>query len=145
MASARGRPERVVLDTNALASALAFGGVPGVVLELGRSGRLAVFLSGFILGELRETLASRRFGWDPQRIEKALDRLKAMAQVLEPRGRLDAIRADEKDNRILECAVAAAAEVLVTGNMKHIRPLGRFRDIEILTPRELLDKYFPAQ
>ena len=38
----------------------------------------------------------------------------------------------------------AAAQILVTGNFKHIRPLGFFRGIEILTPREFLDKYFPA-
>jgi len=49
----------------------------------------------------------------------------------------------EADNRILECAVDAHANVLITGNMKDIRPLGTFRGIEILTPREFLARYFP--
>lgn len=38
----------------------------------------------------------------------------------------------------------AKADTIVTGNMKHIRPLGRFQGIEILTPREFLDRHFPG-
>ena len=41
---------------------------------------------------------------------------------------------DQTDNRILECALEAVADVLVTGNLKHIRPLAFFEGIDILTP-----------
>ena len=68
-----------------------------------------------------------------------------------PGGRLDALWEIIQDGRIdlflsefiLECAVEAKAQVLVTGNFKHIVPLKSFRGIAILTPREFLDKYFP--
>ena len=44
---------------------------------------------------------------------------------------------------MLGCALSAKAQVLVTGNFRDLIPLKRFRDIEILSPRAFLDKYFP--
>lgn len=44
---------------------------------------------------------------------------------------------DESDNRILECAVAAKAEIIVSGD-RHLRDLGEFRGIRILSPAEFL-------
>ena len=66
----------------------------------------------------------------------------AIASVVDPKFKISVIERDETDNRILECAIEAKAEVLVTGNLKHIRPLASFHDIEILTPREFLTEYF---
>ena len=63
--------------------------------------------------------------------------------LLSMRQRVSVIQQKDSDNRILECAIEASADVLITGNFKHIRPLGSFRGIEILAPREFLDKYFP--
>ena len=48
------------------------------------------------------------------------------------------VTADEADNRILECAVTAKAHLIVTGD-NHLRTLGRFRSITIVSPREFLD------
>ena len=144
MGSASARPERVVLDTNVLASALAFGGVPQVVVGLGRAGEFAVYSSPFILGELSAVLASRKFRWGRAEIEEALRELRSFITVIEPPVGVDVITADDQDNRILECGLAAGAAVIITGNMKHIRPLGVFRGIAIMTPREFIDGFFPS-
>ena len=48
------------------------------------------------------------------------------------------IKDDEPDNRILECAVEAAAHVIVSGD-RHLRALRAYRRIDIMTPREFLD------
>lgn len=145
MASGAARPERAVLDTNVLASALVFGGLPLRVLELGQAGLFRVASSAFILRELSEVLASRKFGWDARRIREAVAELSSAMLVVEPSMRVDAIRSQDSDNRILECALEARAGVIVTGNMKHIRPLGEFRGIRIMTPREFLERYFPGE
>jgi predicted nucleic acid-binding protein len=50
---------------------------------------------------------------------------------------LDAVPADPTDNRILECAVAAGSEVIVSGD-KHLLGLGNFRGIEIVSVGEFL-------
>jgi len=45
---------------------------------------------------------------------------------------------------ILECGVAAEAQLIVTGDKKHLLPLGRFREIDIITPAEFLRRMPPA-
>jgi predicted nucleic acid-binding protein len=51
---------------------------------------------------------------------------------------LDIIKEDPPDNRILECAVAAGADFIVTGDKDLLR-LGRYDSIRILSPSDLLD------
>jgi predicted nucleic acid-binding protein len=46
---------------------------------------------------------------------------------------------DDPDNRILECAVEAGAEAVITGD-HDLRQLGTFRDIRILSPRHFLEE-----
>ncbi|MHB2025798.1 MAG: putative toxin-antitoxin system toxin component, PIN family [Elusimicrobiota bacterium] len=140
------KPERIVLDTNVLFSALAFSAErpPGKVLELGKRGAVEIFISAFILEELVRALGSVKMRWELERIARTVKQLRAFTRQVEPSMKVDAIGNDETDNRIIECALEAEAQVLVTGNMKHIRPLGHFRGIEIITPREFMDRYFPA-
>jgi len=47
----------------------------------------------------------------------------------------------DPDNRVLECAVAANADVIVSGDKKHLLLLGSFRTIPIVSPTEFLDRY----
>jgi uncharacterized protein len=60
--------------------------------------------------------------------------------IVNPNIKLKVIDEDTEDNKILECALAAKADVLVTGD-KHLLKLGKFRKTRIVTPREFLD-YF---
>ena len=137
------RQLRVVCDTNVLLSML---GLPGrrleTLWEVIEQGEVEIFLSEFILQELSRNLI-RKIKLGETETSEILRTLGDYAQVVYPRQRVSAIRQKESDNRILECALEASADVLITGNFKHIRPLGSFRGIEILTPREFLDKYFP--
>lgn len=136
---------RVVVDTNVLFSALAFpkDSPPLRVVELAQAGRLVLIASPFILAEL-ETALRERASWDEERLLVLRKKLKTFLRLVEPTIRLHVIKRIEADNRILECAVAANADVLVTGNMKDIRPLGSFHGIDILTPREFLTIHFPS-
>ena len=135
---------RVVLDTNVLFSAVGFPrhSPPSIILELARSGRLDVILSPFILDELERNLREN-LSWDPEALVRLRRKLRILCGITNPKPHLRTIKRKDSDNRILECAVAAHASVLVTGNFQDIRPLNSFRDIQILTPREFLDKYFP--
>ncbi|MCB4755736.1 MAG: putative toxin-antitoxin system toxin component, PIN family [Elusimicrobia bacterium] len=138
------RLQRVVVDTNVLFSALALPAAspPTKILDLARLGKIEIIISPFILGELEKNLAGK-MAWDLERLAAARKKLKQFLTMLEPKSRLGIIKRVDADNRILECALDAKADALVTGNLKDLRPLGRFEGIEILTPREFLDKYFP--
>jgi len=131
---------RVVLDTNVLISTLAFQGETKKIWDLARRKRFYLFTSSFILSELDRNLL--RLGVGADQASALLEEAKDVASIVEPTARVSVIEQDETDNRILECAVEAKADVLVTGNLRHIRPLGSFQGIEILTPREFLSRYF---
>ena len=58
--------------------------------------------------------------------------------MVDPQERVHIILADDSDNRILECAVAAGAEFIVTGDA-HLLDLHSFREVRILSPRQFID------
>ena len=128
---------RVVLDTNVYVSAFVFGGAPLEILTLAIRGHVSVFVSAPILEEL-ETVLRRKFKWPIRDLHDALDTIGEFASILVPREAFTVIEDDEPDNRILECAVEAAAHVIISGD-RHLRTLGAFGTIAILSPREFLD------
>ena len=134
---------RIVCDTNVLLSMLGFpGGRLGALWGIIMGDQVNLFTSSFILEELTKNLILKaRLG--KRETAQIIELIKNHARVISPKQQIHVIQEKESDNRILECAVEADADVLVTGNFKHIRPLGSFEGIEILTPREFLDKYFP--
>lgn len=137
---------RIAVDTNVLFSAVAFAKdrPPLKVLELVRKGKIEAVISPFILEELRRNLIGKA-GWEESRFLAFEKELKRHIFLITPKTRLSVIKRINADNRILECALDAEADVLVTGNMKDIRPIGNFQGIKILTPKEFLDCYFPGE
>lgn len=139
---AASEPLRVVLDTNVLLSALGFPGEIRRIWVLVEERRFHLLTSSFIIDEFRRNLTAKA------RIsgiaaDLLVEEVRTHATEVYPAIRISAIRRKDSDNRILECAVEARADVLVTGNMQDLRPLGAFRGISILTPREFLEKHFP--
>ncbi|MFI5351915.1 MAG: putative toxin-antitoxin system toxin component, PIN family [Candidatus Binatales bacterium] len=128
---------RVVADTNIYISAVNFGGVPDQVLALARRGRVDLFISKPILDEI-EGVLKRKFQWPPTRVRAALTAIGEFARTVEPQERIAVVKKDEPDNRVLECALAAKAAVVVSGD-SHLRDLGSFRGVRILSPRAFLD------
>jgi len=128
---------RVVADTNVYISALNFGGAPDQVLALARRGRIEMFVSKPILDEIEGVLKGK-FQWPPSRRRQALTALSEFAKEVKPTERVAAVEKDEPDNRVLECALAARATIIVSGD-SHFRELGSFQRIRILSPRAFLD------
>lgn len=104
---------RVVVNTNVYISALVFGGVPQRVLELISSHSLPLYVSPSIMEEVSGTLAAK-FGWTKEELELFLPPLWDRCIIITPTLRIK-VCADPDDNHVLECAVAAEAEFLVTG------------------------------
>ena len=128
---------RVVLDTNVIVSGMNFPGNERMVLELALRGRFELYLSCFILEELTRVLR-RKFGWGEDRVTEARRTLEKAAIVIEPQRLSDVIDANEADNRILECAMEASADYLVTGDRRHLLPLGEHQGIRILNAPRFL-------
>lgn len=129
---------RVVADTNVYVSAIVFGGTCEEILALARAGVVELYFSPAIQRELRLVLRDT-FDWPESRVREALAEVNALASLIRPSIRLSGILSYEQDHRILECALAAEADFLVTGDKQHLQPLKTFRSIPIVSPREFLD------
>jgi len=131
---------RVVLDTNVWISALVFpgGACDQLARKLRESPAVVLLTSPFILQEFERVLVEK-FEYaqhDAEPLRRAVEQFSA---VVEPQERVTVIHHPDADNRILECAVAGEADLLVTGDTKHLLPLQTFRGIRICSPREILD------
>ena len=128
---------RVVLDTNVIVSALNFPGNERLVLELVLRGRFEFYLSRFILEEVSGVL-TRKFGWYEEHAAQAILVIENAATGIEPPHLPEVVEGGHADNRVLECAVAASADYLVTGDRRHLLPIGEHQGTRIVnTPRFL--------
>lgn len=127
---------RVTLDSNIYVSALTFGGIPRSILELAEDGRFKLAVSEYICWEVEQVLLEK-FGWPEERIAWACKPIWNFCHMVVPVITVS-LTEDPADNRILECALAAKACVLVSGD-KHLLKLKTFQDIPIITAREFLD------
>ena len=130
---------RVVLDTNVLISGLCFGGRPAQVLERALTGRIKLFTSAVLIAEFKAVMDAKF----PGRQAAVLDTLNELSQLWEviPDSALPSLRhvtADPTDDRVLECAVAARADFILSGD-KHLLNLKSFGKIPILAPGDFLD------
>ena len=128
---------RVVLDTNVIISALNFPGNERLVLELALRGRFELYLSRFVLEEVSGVL-TRKFGWDQERAMRAIGALQNAATIVEPPRLAEVIEGGHPDNRILECAAAANADYLVTGDRRHLLPIGEHRGARMVNAPRFL-------
>ncbi len=127
---------KVVLDTNVYVSAFLFGGPPAHVAMLSEEGAFRICVSTPIVRELKGVLTAK-FGWDRKELANTLDSLLANAEPVSPRKKMD-VSQDPDDNRILECAIAAGAAAIVTGDHGLLR-LRSVEGVRILTPRQFLE------
>ena len=128
---------KVVIDTNVIVSGLNFRGKPREILDLLRAGGVQLCISPFILEEVRVVLWED-FGWSAERIGEVVEKLKDRAILVEPQIRVSVIKGKDDDNRILECAVAADAQFIISGDKRHLLPLKQYQGIRIVSPDEFL-------
>ncbi len=124
---------RAVLDTNVLASA--FKDPPGRVTPLWRAAqqrRYRLVISPAILREVADVLR-RKLNWEESRIIRRLKRLSRVAELVQPDITVSVITDDPPDNRILECAIAGHADLIVSSD-RHLLKLKSYEGVPIVRP-----------
>lgn len=133
---------KAVFDTNVYISALLIPGSKGEqAFLLARRRRVMLYGSVPILTETARVLRTK-FNQPEKDIKAALRVISRAAQVLRPSRRV-AVLKDIPDNRILECAVAAQADLIVTGD-QHLLALKEFEGIPIVRLADFL-RMFPQE
>lgn len=127
----------IVADTNILVSSVFWSGNPYKIVQRGIEQETLIFTSRGILTELKRTL-KRDFQISETEIEDIINAFVLFLHVVEPKEKIRFVKEDPKDDMILECAIAAKAEYIVSGD-KHLLKLKEYKGIKILSAREFLD------
>lgn len=131
------RRPKVVLDTNVLVSALFWQGLEADVVELVEDGRVRGYTSPSIIEELRHVLSYPRFGLETEEVEEACNYYITILTVVVPETKIDLIREDPEDNKVIECALRVGAKFIVTGD-RHLLGIHEHGSSKIVNAQQLL-------
>lgn len=107
---------------------------------MARAGLIELYHSPAIEREFRRIL-HQKFRWSELQVQDALTELRTVSYRVLPTLHLSGLVQDDADHRILECAVAAQEDYLITGDKRHLQPLKHFRGITIIAPRAFLNLF----
>lgn len=129
---------RVVVDTNVFVSSF-FGGPPRDVVDCWKRGEITLCVSRDLVDEYVEVLT--RLHLKADLLEELLGLLASGYHLVftASASALQVVSQDPDDNMLFECAVALDAKMIVTGD-KAVRDVGRYMNIEVLTPAEFLER-----
>lgn len=125
---------RLVLDTNVVAWALFWGGPPRLLVQAARDKRVELFISTALLAELTNILGRRKFGGkilaSTLTIDQLVDRYAVLASLVRPTP-TPRVAPDPDDDVVVGTALAARAELLVTGDKALLSVTG-YREVRIV-------------
>ena len=127
---------KVTLDTNVYVSAFQFGGMR--LLHMAVNGDIEVAVSQPIVEEVIRVLRDK-FQWDGYRLQDAKRQILGFARLVTPRQTLDVVKEDEPDNRILECALEAGSDFIISADKDLLR-LGSHSGAAIMRAGDFLQR-----
>ncbi|MGB9716999.1 MAG: putative toxin-antitoxin system toxin component, PIN family [Thermoproteota archaeon] len=134
---------KAVLDTNILVSLLFKKAIARKFSRLMEKEDVESYSSEEILRELARVLTYPKIEeiFRKAEIDKrtALESLIERLKIVNPKVKVDVIKRDPLDNKVLECAIEAGAKYIISGD-KHLLKLKKFRKTEILTAREFFER-----
>lgn len=135
---------RVVLDTNTLVSGIiSAGSPPRQLLDGARTQAFEMCSSAVLLAELFDVLSREKFsarlaqaGLSPLTL---VSELRRMAHMVAPSNVPRVIECDPDDDHVIACAVAAQADLIVSGD-NHLHNLGgQYKGIRIVSAAEAIE------
>ena len=135
---------RIVLDTNVFISGIFFTGPPYQILEAWRDGRVQLLVSPSILDEYQRIGAELALKFRDVDLKPFLDLLTVQAEIVLAPTFPPVIQDDPSDDKFLEAAVAGKASYIISGD-KHLLKLSEFQGIQILKPRDFVQRYLKGR
>ena len=134
---------RIVLDTNVVLSALLWRGTPHHLLAaIGQRSSIQLYSSSALLEELADVLArpsaTKRLALIGKTVREVLADYVEAIELVEPTTVPRVVADDIDDDQVIAAAVAARADLIVSGDRKHLLPLGIHQGIVIIDAAEAI-------
>lgn len=135
---------RIVIDTNLLVSGVISQGLPRRLLDGALAGAFELCTSQVLLDELLEVLSREKFA---ARLKQAklsphgfVDDLRKIAVVVSPAAVPRVVERDPDDDHLLAAAVIGHADLIASGDKRHVLSLGSYQGIPIVSVREAVER-----
>jgi len=133
---------KIVLDTNVWLSGIFWDGEASKILEKSENKDLQIIISEEILSEIitvlnRESKFQKYISNLKLSMEDLLRTILSISTLIETKTKLDIIKADPKDNIILEAAIEGKVEYIISYD-NHLLNMIEFRNIKIISPGDFL-------
>jgi putative PIN family toxin of toxin-antitoxin system len=138
---------KAVIDINLFVSGvISKKGNPARLLQLWYDRAFLVVISEQMVEELGRVLRyphiRNKYNLKDEEIEQVVGTIKKFAVVLPDVIKVDVVKDDPDDNKVLACALAVKADYIVSGD-RHLLDLGVFEDIPIVTVKDFIDNIEP--
>jgi uncharacterized protein len=131
----------VVIDTNVFLAALLFGGTPGKLISLWKSGKIQPQLNKTAVAELLRVLAYPKFELTENEIQYLLYvEILPFCKVVPKKSGPVIITEDPSDDVFLRCCEVSNARALISGD-GHLLALKTYGNALILTPSQFLKQF----
>lgn len=135
-------PVLITPDSNVLVSGGTISqGAPAQIVDAWRAGSVDFALSPPILAEVADVLSrpyfTQRVGWTDKTIETYMHELQEGSYIV-PGTTQVTVSADPDDNMLFATALEAGAHYIVSGDDKHVIPVGEFQGIKVVRPDEFV-------
>jgi len=129
---------RVVLDTNVLISATFWKGSSRKVLDACMKEKIRVVTSLGIIEEFIQTLAREtKFKATEHDITRYRNKILEKSDMIFPKERIQIVKKDVTDNKVLECAVEGNANYVISRD-NHLLDIKKYRGIKTITPERMI-------
>ena len=132
-----GKKTKVVINTNVIVSAFGWHGTPEKIVRLIITGKIQNFITMEMLAEVARVVSYPKLKFPESLQVEIIETIFSFSKIVEVRELVDIIKDDPEDNKVLECAISAGSEFIITGD-NHLLRLENFKGIEILTPDSFL-------
>ena len=131
---------KVTVDANFLISATQWGySVAHKLLKKFILSGVIIFTTQDILDEAAEVF-ERDFEYSKNEAKNIIKKILLFAKLIEPKQKIDIIKDDPDDNKVIECAIESSSDFIITYD-RHLLKLKVYKRIKIIKPEEILKEF----
>ena len=98
-----------------------------------------IFTTQDILDETAEVL-ERDFKYSKDEAKNIIEKILLFAKLIKPKQKVDVIKDDPDDNKVIECAIESSSDYIITYD-GHLLKLKEYKGIMIMKPEEILKEF----